>query len=277
MRLFKTLLGIIVAFMLFCPDAQAARITKTLDENTRITPPGVIVVARAEIPMFKKGTVVTLNDYGEAIEGVLAENISLPYETGISQDSVRTVSFYSPPPVIIVPPPAPAPPPLFIPYSVTDVVPQVRMLPFKGGAKVVFNDRGEVIRGTISGSNQTINLNPANRITVSDAEISFHKNGMVATCTLANDAYLRPVGWSQILTDNFTSRIALPGFVEFKAGKPIELNDKGEVLKGTLNKDAKLLSTTILNTDASGRKLYEAGTTVEFDSKGIVSKAAKEM
>jgi hypothetical protein len=141
MRVLKALTGIILMFLIFCPDVYAARISKELEENTRITPPGVIVAVRANIPVFKKGTVVLLNDFGE------------------------------------------------------------------------------VVRGTIS-TKQTINLNPANYITVSNAEISFYPNGMVSTCTLARDSYLRPVGWSQILTDNFTDRIACSGFVEFKGGKP---------------------------------------------------------
>lgn len=273
MKLLKVLVGILLLVLFFCPDAYAGRITKTLDENTRIMPPGHIVVTRAEIPMFKKGTVVILNDLGEVLEGTLAENISLPYESGTSQDSVRTTLSPGPPPVIIIPRPTPAAPPVFIPYSVTDKTPQIRGLSFKGGTKVVFNDRGEVIRGTIV-SDQTIDLNPVTRIAVSNGDISFHKNGMVASCTLGSDSYLRPVGWPQILTDNFTNRIACSGFVEFKGGKPIQLNERGEVIKGTLNQDTKLLSLLII-TDTSVIKVYEAGTTVEFDDKGIVTKATK--
>ncbi len=275
MKSLRVLAGIILIFLLFCPEAYAAQITKTLAENTRITPPGVIVATRAAIPMFKKGTVVILNEFGEVVEGILAGDISLPYETGDSQDSVRSTSIYvapSPPPVVIVPRPAPVPPPVFVPYSVTDKTPQIRVLFFRGGTKVVFNNRGEIIRGTIS-SDQTINLNPTNCISVSRGEISFYKNGMVATCTLASDSYLRPVGWSEILSDNFTERIACSGFVEFKGGKPIELNDKGEVVKGTLNNDTKLSSTSPLIPDVIGKKLYKAGTTVEFDNRGIVTKA----
>ncbi|MEN6567664.1 MAG: hypothetical protein ABFC57_15370 [Veillonellales bacterium] len=271
MKLLKALTGIMLIFLLFCSDASAAQITKTLDENTRITPPGVVVTTRASIPMFKKETVVILNDFGEVVEGILAEDISLPYETGNFQESARTTYYTAPPQVIIIPKSTPTPP-VFIPYSETDTAPQIRALPFKGGTKVVFNDRGEVVRGTLS-SDQTINLNPANRISVSNAEISFHKNGMVATCTLASDSYLRPVGWSEILTDNLTKRIACSGFVEFKASKPIELNDKGEVVKGTLNNDTKLLSASTFFGDGSGKKLYKAGTAVEFDSKGNVIKA----
>lgn len=272
MKLLRVLIGLILLVSVFCPAAYAARITKTLDENTRITPPGQIVATRAEIPMFKKGSVVTLNDLGEVLEGILAENISLPYESGNSHDSAKATYAPAPPPVIIIP--SPAPPPIFIPYSVTDMTPQIRVLSFKSGTKIVFNDRGEVIRGTIS-ADQTITLNPVNRISVSKAEISFHENGMVASCTLASNSYLRPVGWSQILTDNFTDRIACSGFVEFKAGKPIQLNDKGEVIKGTLNQDTKLISVNALIPEANAKKLYEAGTAVEFDDKGLVVKAVK--
>lgn len=273
MRVLKTLTAMIAALLLFYPGACTAQISKTLAENTRITPPGVIVAIRGDIPMFKKGTIVILNDFGEVLEGVLAEDISLPYETGDATGPARA-AYYIPtpqPPIIIAPRPAPAPPPIFIPNVVTDMAPQIRVLNFKGGTKIVFNDRGEAVRGTVS-TNQLINLNPTNSITVSSAEISFHKNGMVATCTLNNDSYLRPVGWMEILTDNFTDRITCSGFVEFKGGKPVELNDKGEVVKGTLENDTKLASDNIIVPGISGKKLFKAGTAVEFDDKGKVVK-----
>lgn len=270
MRVLKALTGILVILSLICPGAFAAPISKTLTENTRITPPGVIVSVRAAIPMFKKGTVVSLTSFGDIVEGTLAEDISLPYETGTPRDPARQ-TYYAPAPAIIIVPQPSTPPPIFIPSVVTDVVPQTRLLSFKGGTKVIFNDRGEVIRGTLS-TGQSITLNPTNTIIVSDAEVSFHTNGMVATCTLGKDSYLRPVGWLQILTDNFTDKINCAGFVEFKDGKPVELNDRGEVIKGTLNNDTKLPSLNILVPDATGKKLFKAGTAVEFDDKGIVVK-----
>ena len=267
--LLKVLNGVIlVAFLFFCHNSgvSAAQITKTLANDTRITPPGLIVAAWSEIPKLKKGTVVTLNMYGEVLEGILAEDVDLPYETGTTQNSIKpTAMAYTPPPFIYIP-------------SYTDTTPTNRVLPFKGGTKVTFNDKGEVIRGTLNGSTQNIVLNPTNHIAVSEGEISFHKNGMLALCRLANDSYLRPVGWSQILTDNFTDAMACSGFVEFKAGKPIWLNDKGEVIKGTLNKDTKLRSVTKLTLSdivVTGVKVFEAGTTVEFDENGVAVKASK--
>lgn len=265
-KYFKVLTGaMLVAFLFFChdPSVYAALITKTLDNDTLITPPGLVVATRDDIPKFKKGTAVTLNMYGEVLEGVLAENISLPYETGMSRDSARATSMYYTPPQII-----------FVP-SYQDKMPTTRVLPFKGGTKVFFNEKGEVIRGTINGPDQRIDLNPSNHIMVAEGEISFHKNGMVAICTLGDDTYLRPVGWSEILSENFTGGAACPGFVEFKAGKPVLLNDKGEVIKGTLKKDTKLRWVSPLSLNAVGIKVFEAGTTVEFDDKGVVLKASK--
>jgi hypothetical protein len=100
---------------------------------------------------------------------------------------------------------------------------------------------------------------------------------MLATCTLAVNTYLRPVGWQQILTENYTNSMACSGLVEFSAKKQIMLNEKGEVVKGTLNKDTTLLTTaSMLRPDSSDKKVYEAGTTVEFDDKGLVVKASKD-
>jgi len=259
--LLKVLTGVILmAFLLFfhIASVDAARYTKTLNEDTRMTPPGVIVATWPEIPKFKKGTVVVLNEYGEVFEGILVENVELPYETGTSQDSIRTA--YTPLPMYF--------------YSYT-TEPKYRVLPFKGGTKVTFNDKGEVIKGIIRSSSERIDLNQTNHILVSDGEVSFYKNGMLATCTLASASYLRPVGWQQILIENYTDNSACSGLVEFKSKKPIVLNEKGEVVKGTLNKDTKLLSPVVSFLSPNGIKVYEAGTEVEFDDKGVVVKALK--
>lgn len=252
----------LAALIIFCQivAVAAAPITKTLDQNTRITPSGVLVAKRAQIPMFKKGTVVTLNEFGEVQEGTLAEDIDLPYETGLSLSTVRTA--YAPPPTV------------FVPYSV-EAPPKYRVLPFKTDTKVVFNEKGEVINGTLSGRD-VISLNENNRLAVSTGEIIFHKNGMPATCTLDGDAYLRIVGWQQVLTENFSDTVACPGFVEFKGGKPVKLNEKGEVTMGTLNKETKLLANKAFSPPGVIiKKVFEAGTTVEFDDKGVVVKETK--
>jgi hypothetical protein len=260
----KVSLGIIIAaFFILCRtgSADAANVTKTLDENTKITPPGVIVTTWDEIPRFRKGTVVTLNEYGEVLEGTLDENISLPYESGKAQVSNNTSAM------------AFTPPPFYMFSYNKETVLKYRVLSFKGGTKVVFNNRGEVIKGTINTSSECINLNQTNHIFVTK-EISFNKNGMPVTCTLAAASFLRPVGWSEILTANYTNNSICSGLVEFKSGSSIVLNDKGEVVKGTLNKDTNLLSVGTFNITAP--KLFEANTTVEFDDKGIVIKASKE-
>lgn len=254
----KVLTGIIMmSFLFFCNNGSvdAAQITKTLDDNTRIMPHGVVVTTWNNIPKFKKGTIVTLNEYGEVLEGILAVDVSLPYETGASKDSAKQASY------------TPLPMPFYV-FSNTETMLTTRFLSFKSGTKITFNDKGEVIKGTLNSSKQSIVLNLATSIQVAEGEVSFHKNGMLATGTLANDSYFRPVGWSQILTENDTNNSACSGFVEFKAKHPIVLNDKGEVVKGMLNKETKLLS-------PSGIKVYEAETTVEFDDEGIVGNAQK--
>jgi hypothetical protein len=257
---------IITAFIFLCytGKADAAQITRTLDENTRITPPGVIVTTWNEIPTFRKGTVVTLNEYGEVLEGTLDGDISLPYESGSPNSTSQSMSY--------------TPIPFYVFTYNTETAAKYRVLSFKGGTKVVFNDSGEVIKGTISAASECINLNPTNHIWVSK-EISFYKNGMPATCTLAAASYLRPVGWSKILTENYTNNSACPGVVEFKAGKPITLNEKGEVVKGTLNKDTKLFSVVsvgLISLNGPVLKSFEAGSTVEFDDKGVVITVSKE-
>jgi len=254
--LLKMLTGImLMTFLFFCHNERgdAASSNKTLDEDTRIMPHGVIVERWSSIPKFKKGTVVTLNDYGEVLEGILAEDAYLPYESGISQDSTRQAAY--------------TPVPFYV-YTNTNSTPTERGLSFKGGTKVTFNDKGEVIKGTLSSSGQTIILNQTTYLKVSNGEISFHKNGMIATCSLDRDSYLRPIGWSQILTENYANNSACAGFVEFKSEKPMVINEKGEVVKGTVNKDTKLRS-------EDGIKVYEAGTTVEFDDKGIAANERK--
>jgi len=238
---------VVAALFSFYPNSSvnAALITKTLDANTRITPPGIIMATQGEIPMFKKGTVVTLDEYGNVLEGILADTINLPYESGTAAATLRKTSV--------------APPMMFIPYYVTDTKPKYRLLTFKEGNKVIFNAKGEVTRGTITNTNDSIEFNSVNHMQITSGEISFHDSGMVATCTLGKNTYLRPVGWQQLLTAN----------VEFKGKQPLELNEKGEVMKGTLNNKTQLLAAA----DGSSTKLYEAGTIVEFDEKGVVIKA----
>jgi hypothetical protein len=98
-------------------------------------------------------------------------------------------------------------------------------------------------------------------------EVSLHENGILARGTIDayGSKYFHPLGWQQInsSTDN------PGGFVQFKEETVIEMNDKGEVLKGTLLKDTKLPSPLGII------KVYEAGTTVEFDEQGVVTKATK--
>ena len=252
--LLKVLTGaILMTFLLFSHNigVEAAQITKTLDIDTRITPSGTITISQSNMPTFKKGTTVILNEYGEVIEGTLSSDKIFP--------CVARGPFYYD---------------YFNEYKLIPFSPN-RLLNFKGGTRVIFNDKEEVIKGTLA-DNAEIPITIGNSIRVSKGEISFHNNGIPAFFTLGSNTYLRPLGWQKNLEAGYTKKtndaefvINCPGFVEFKEGMQIELNDKGEVLKGTLNKDTNLLS------PIGNIKLYEAGTTVEFDDQGTVLKASK--
>jgi len=235
--LLRILTGAIMMSLLFfgyCAEANAASITKTLSEDTKLMPPGVS--ATFSIPVFKKGTTVTLNENGEVLEGTLASDpwlycVPLQYEVDGR--------------------------PYFKQYGYV----------FREGTKVTFNDKGEVVKGTLSHNHVTkieVPLDGKSGLVLRPlTEVSFYPNGVLAkgTIDLYASIYLRPVGWqrNKILSDNI-------GFVQFKEGTIIELNDKGEAVKGTLNIDTKLPS-------PSGFKVYEVGTTVEFDDNGVVVKA----
>lgn len=241
--------GAFIIFFVFCHNTSAAAntITKILDANTYITPPGVIASQWGNnMPEFKKGTSVIFNDYGEVIEGTLASDFYLPCVAG--------GPFY------------------YREYfggSDAHMLPN-RLLNFKQNTKVTFNDKGEVTKGTVGGSFIRIPVSQTNYIEPPDgSEVSFHENGMIASCITSNELYLRPVGWRKIINENNINQKIAPGFVVFKKGTLIQLNDKGELIKGTLNKDTKLLSSN------DSVKIYEAGTTVEFDDKGIVVKVSK--
>jgi hypothetical protein len=223
--------------LLFCASASATTITKMLEEDTKLVPPGLMAVN--SIPVFKKGTMVTLNENGEVIEGTLASDPWLNCVSLLYEENGRRY---------------------FIQYGYV----------FREGTKVLFNNKGEVVKGTFSHNHQiqiAVPINSRSKIVLRPlTEVSFHPNGVLAqgTIDLYAKTYLRPVGWQQINNSDNPG-----GFVQFGDGTVIELNDKGEVTKGTLNKDTKLLSPD------GNIKVYEAGTNVEFGVDGRVLKVSK--
>ncbi len=198
--LLKSLIGtILIAFLCQVSFVNAAQITKTLVEDTKITPPGVMAIYWREIPTFKKGTTVILNEYGEVIEGTLESYAELPCVSGepfYYRHSYEAISI--------------------------NIVEPNRIRTFKAGTKVTFNSKGEVIKGTIGEIIASVPISQTSYIAVKkDTEVSFHGNGMIATCTLDYNTYLRPIGWQQNLTASYTNKLACPGFVEFKEKKII--------------------------------------------------------
>ncbi|MBP2652018.1 MAG: hypothetical protein H6Q74_2843 [Firmicutes bacterium] len=244
--LLRMLTGVILVVFLvigYNAGVNAATTTKTLVNDTRIVPPGRISVIG--IPEFKKGTTVILNEKGEVMEGTLTSYTDLPCVGG--------APFY------------------YGSYFANDqsLIPN-RILNFKPGTKVTFNEKGEVTKGTINGAFVFIPIDLVNTVWVQDGtEVSFHENGVLSTGILHTSTYFRPLGWVKFINENNSENLIAPGFVLFKGGAQIAINDKGEVIKGTLNNDTKLIS-------SSGNiKVYEAGTTVEFDDNGVVVKAIK--
>lgn len=240
--LLRVLTGITLMAFLFSvcvPGANAALITKKLDEDTKLVPPGVMSVG--SIPVFKKGTTVTLNENGEVIEGTLASD---PWLNCVSFQFDEDGKHY------------------FRQYGYV----------FRPGTKVTFNNKGEVVKGTFSHNDNRVGIevpiSGRSKIKLRPlTEVTFHTNGVLARGTIDeySGIYLRPIGWQQIRnsTDN------TGGFVKFDCGTIIELNDKGEVTKGTLKNDTKLIS-------ADGNpKVYEAGTAIEFNDIGAVVKVSK--
>ncbi len=228
---------LLMTFLFFCHNASANAVvnTKILEKNTKLIPSGLL--ATDDPPTFKSGTMVTLNENGEVIEGILAYDALLSCIPLIFEENGEKY---------------------FRSYKGW----------FNKDTKVTFNSRGAVIKGTtiytIEPWYLNVPLNSSSFIRLKQStEVSFHSNGMMAYGTIHSNTYLKPVGWNQI-TDN-----GMAGLVQFKGGKKIELNYKGEVIKGILNKDTKLMSPN------GSLKVYEADTAVEFDDIGIVVKASK--
>ncbi|MDR7867093.1 MAG: hypothetical protein RIN56_09735 [Sporomusaceae bacterium] len=237
-------ISIIVMAFLFCPAlaANAATTTKTLDENTRIMPPGFMAIHAENVPEFKKGTTVVLNEYGEILEGTLTYARYLPCIGGPFHYGYES-------------------------WEVIEAVPKI--IRFNNDSRVYFNDKGEVVRGTISGYKLAAPIGSTSFVILNDnSEMSFYEDGKLATCTLGAKTYLRPIGWQQLRTGS-GDKTTFPGFVEFAKATAISLNNKGEVIKGTLSQDTKLRSPT------GNIRVYEAGSTVAFDSNGAVVNVSK--
>jgi hypothetical protein len=212
-----------------------AESTKTLAEDTKLYPVGWFV---GDSVLFKGGTEVILNDFGEVIQGKLASSTDfLPVGW---RGVVESFNFKS-----------------GIHYGDSAKPGHLR---FKGNHIISFNNLGEVVSGTLD-FEATIYLSFPNKkgiiILKGGTFIKYHDNGVLAEGTLEKEKLLKPSGWTTMANNGQA------GFIKFKDGTVIKLNDKAEVIEGTIKEDTKVWL-------ADGNtKIYPAGTVVKFTDTKI--------
>lgn len=210
----------------------SAESTKTLMEDTKLHPAGWLV---GDTIVFKGGTQVKFNDFGEVIEGTLASSEALTpvgWRGIVELDDTRS----------------------FIPSRPKIEPGQLR---FKGGCLVSFNDRGEVVSGTLDFHEPTIYLHFPNKqgivILKRGTLIKYHNNGALAEGILEKEKLLKPSGWTKMANNGEA------GFIKFKEDTVVKFNDRAEVIEGTVKEDTKI------SMAGGSTKIYPAGTVVIFN------------
>lgn len=207
---------------------------------------------------FRKGTTVVLNEIGEVMEGTLNEVVWLrPVGwQSIIQDYSFAAGYVDVRP--------------FFPRMTHSTYQMALLnfghLPYKEKTKIVLNEDGLVLSGTIK-EEVTIALTEDKYGFIklkSGEEVVFYPDGKLKSGTLAEDTKLRPVGWRERLDLDRES----VGYVEFRAGEDIVFDENGEVLSGTIKKS----SPTLISGEG---KMYADGTKLSFavDGVGELSKA----
>jgi hypothetical protein len=230
---------LLVSLFLMIPAGSAA--SRTLTEDTALPIQGWTVGMEVK---FKGGTVVELNDIGEVISGTLAKDVRLSpvgwkkvmYAMTYINDSYLgdINTFYRP--------------------EENDIL-------YKKETRVVFNQRGEVIEGTLADHSAVKLRDEAHGYVYyrRDTVLRFYDNGMVAFGTLRGDYLLRPVGWQ-----NYLARNGMAGYVKFQEKTEIAFDANGLVTAGTLKEDTRL------NAAGGTARIYPKGTKVRFNENGEV-------
>ncbi len=205
---------------------------------------------------FRKGTVAVLNNIGELSEGVLNEEAYLrPVGwQSIIQDYSYAAAYIDARPFF----------PRLANTSHQAVMMTFGHLPYKEKTKIVLDENGYVISGTVK-DDVTIALVEGKYGFVTlkgDNELVFYPDGKLKSGTLKEDTNLRPVGWQKRLAVDSTSA----GYVLFRAGEDVVFNENGEVIIGTIKDTSPML------TDKSG-KVYLAGTKLLFAEDGLTEMA----
>lgn len=207
MFLAKIMIGIL-SILVFSSGTADSATRIMLEKDTSLIPPGCKVARQV---LFKGGTEVILNEYGEVIEGTLVPNYTYFFPAGhgyrLFGSEFENVALHH--------------------FAIS----------FKG--KVIFNEKGEVIKGTLDAYSYHTYMDVAGEYLEfpKGTEIRFHDNGVVASGIMVSDALLRPIGW-KILDKGKQA-----GFIWFKGRSEIELTPKCEVTSGTIAKETKIGNT----------------------------------
>lgn len=251
-RLFSTLAVVLMGIGMVGQSVSAETIK--LKKDTDYYLQGHSVGEEVE---FRKGTEVILNELGEVSEGTLNEAVWLrPVGwQAIIQDYSFAAGYVDVRP--------------FFPRMTHSTYQMALLnfghLPYKEKTKIVLNEEGLVLSGTIKDA-VTIALTEDKYGFVkfkSGEELVFYPSGRVKSGTLAEDTKLRPVGWRERLALDKES----VGYVEFRAGEDVVFDETGQVLVGTIKKTSKTLL------DESGHE-YASGTKLSF-ADGVVTEMAK--
>jgi hypothetical protein len=207
---------LLVLILLLVPATLFAAEIK-LTEDTDLHPQGWIAGSLT----FKGGTTVILNDSGEVISGTLSASYG-EYLESAGQSSIMG-------------------------FEHTSRIPGLTWYREKL-APVVFNSRGQVIRGMLAEDTlvRVCSEILPNVRAKAGTILAFKDNRAVDFMTIVSDTYLRPSGWETLSLPN-------AGFVKFKSNTVVTFGNKGEVLSGTLAEETKI-----------GKKVYPAGTQMTF-------------
>jgi len=257
-RIVITILLLFLPLLFVMPSGYAE--SKTLTKETKLHPQGWTVGDQLK---FKKDTVVTTNELGEVISGILADNTFL---RPIGWQQVLNDYYYAST-YAGVDPFSNHYQHVFIGKAYNTAAPSHGHLLYKGGTQVTFNEYGEVVAGTIA-EDATIQLVKDKYGLLNfkeDNGLAFYESGVVHYGVLDEDTNLRPIGWiNNIIAEDSA------GFVKFSAKKKIEFNEYGEVISGTLKEPLKWHSPDGLVVE------FTANTVVNFDEQGAVSEKSAD-
>jgi hypothetical protein len=239
----------------------AASESKLVGKQTKFHPQGWTV---GDFVEFKKDTTVTVNELGEVSSGVLAKDTFL-YPRGWE----RVINDY------------------YYVTAYTDTIsywhrfgrrffdgrynmaiPGYNHLLFKGGTRVTFSEKGDVLTGTLA-SEAALRLVEGKYGFIScraNTVLTFYDSGAIRSAVLSEDTRLRPFAWSKILQQPEAA-----GFIKFSANKPIEFSEAGDVVAGTLKEPVKLLAA-----DGEVRE-FAAATAVRFSEAGATAEITVDM